>query len=85
MPYMVQPVVFLRQMHTNGPAPVQAGVRCLQQLTKSYFVYHNKNSVHVPNIVIFHTNGLSSPGLEIETNFLTWLHMNLFDENFSQR
>lgn len=69
---IVEAVVVLREQHASGPSAINAGMSCLQELSKAYF--HTPSKTHIPNMEIFFMRGLSSPAAEISDDYLKWVH-----------
>lgn len=63
-------LMYLRKPNTLGPSVWAAGVRCLYQVSKTYFTPAYSSRTHNPNIIVTQALNLSTPAAQIQEGFL---------------
>lgn len=68
-------VVWLRPKNERGPAAIMAGIKCLEQMIHIYF--YDPLITRTKNMLILHTNNMTSPAAEIEIKILELMNTNI--------
>lgn len=71
--------IWIKGIKSYGLSGANAGSQCLAILTKYYF--YDPTIMRAKNMIISHTQNLTSPSADIEAEYLTWMHHTIANGN----